>query len=193
MRDQPDIGVVGCRLLTADGTLDHAAKRSIPDPWTAARYFALRLVGRRGSSYLAPEVDPLGTGDVDAVNGAFMLVRTSAMHEVGYFDEAYWMYGEDLDWCVRFRAAGWRVHYDGTVTAQHLKGGAAGGTRPLRLNYHFHKSMQLFYDKHLASGNVLKDGLVRTGIWSRFAVVTVANAVGLTWERLAARRSGATR
>jgi GT2 family glycosyltransferase len=40
MGEQQDIGIAGCRLLTADGSLDHAAKRSIPDPWTAARYFA---------------------------------------------------------------------------------------------------------------------------------------------------------
>ncbi|MGH3705865.1 MAG: glycosyltransferase family 2 protein, partial [Agromyces sp.] len=51
MDENPDVGMVGCRLVTADGILDHAAKRRIPSPWAALRYFALRLVGRTGSSY----------------------------------------------------------------------------------------------------------------------------------------------
>jgi GT2 family glycosyltransferase len=168
-----DIGMLGCRLLTADGTLDHAAKREIPRPRDAASYFAQRLLGRRGSRYLAPSVPALGVGDVGAINGAFMLVRTSALDQVGLLDEAFWMYGEDLDWCSRFRAAGWRVVYDGTVTATHLKGAVAGRSRPVRLSYHFHRSMAIFYRKNLRSGHVAVDAAVLGAIWLRFAALAV--------------------
>lgn len=182
--ESPDIGVIGCRLVLADGSLDHAAKRNVPEPLTALRYFMLRAVGRRGSGYVAPDVEPDGLGDVDAVNGAFMLVRRSAMDQVGLLDEAFWMYGEDLDWCVRFRSAGWRVVYDGRVTALHLKGGAVGGARPLRLNFHFHRSMAMFYAKHQSNGNLVADAVIRTGIWTRFLLVWASNAAGALVRRL---------
>jgi N-acetylglucosaminyl-diphospho-decaprenol L-rhamnosyltransferase len=175
MDAQPDIGVIGCRLVTEDGTLDHAAKRRIPSPWTAVRYFALRAVGRTGTAYTAPDVGELDVADVDAVNGAFMLVRAEAIREVGLLDRRFWMYAEDLDWCVRMRAAGWRVVYDGRVTAVHVKGGSSGRARPLRLNFHFHRSMALFYLKHQRA-NRLVDAAVVGGIWLRFALSSATSA-----------------
>ncbi|MRG60429.1 glycosyltransferase [Agromyces sp. CFH 90414] len=177
MEDNPDIGMIGCRLLTADGGMDHAAKRSIPTIRSAIAYFALRAVGRSGSAYLAPEVGDEDFADVDAINGAFMLVRGAALGEVGLLDETYWMYAEDLDWCVRFRAAGWRVVYDGSVIAHHLKGGSSDGPRRLRLNYHFHRSMAVFYRQHSRSGNPMIDGVAIAGIWSRFALTSLLNGM----------------
>ncbi|MFF2371030.1 glycosyltransferase family 2 protein [Agromyces sp. NPDC058110] len=174
---EPDIGMIGCRLLTADGSLDHAAKRSIPSVATAAKYFVLRAVGRTGSDYVRPDVRDDGVADVDAVNGAFMLVRGTALAEVGLLDERYWMYAEDLDWCVRFRKAGWRVVYDGRVVAHHLKGGSSDGPRRTALNYQFHRSMALFYLRHLRSNTTVLDVLVVAAIWARFGVSTVLNGV----------------
>lgn len=175
MDQRQDIGVLGCRLVTADGSLDHAAKRRIPSPWTAARYFALRLVGRTGTAYTAPDVGEFEVADVEAVNGAFMLVRAEAIREVGLLDGRYWMYAEDLDWCVRMRSAGWRVVYDGRVSATHVKGGSSGTARPLRLNFHFHRSMALFYLKH-QRGYLLVDACVVVGICLRFVLSSAASA-----------------
>ncbi|WP_109210445.1 MULTISPECIES: glycosyltransferase family 2 protein [Microbacterium] len=171
------IGVLGCRLLTADGTLDHASKRSFPSPVTAAKYFLMKAAGRTGSDYVRPDIPDDGRADVDAVNGAFMLLRGDAMRGVGLLDEKYWMYGEDLDWCARFLAAGWRVVYDGRVVAHHLKGGSTSGRRPLKLNYHFHRSMLLFYRDHVSRGVVLVDVAVAAGVWARFGASALASAV----------------
>lgn len=169
------IGVVGCRLVQRDGTFDHASKRSFPRPADAARYFLPG--GRRASRYVAPHVDEHGTGRVDAVNGAFMLVRRAAMDEVGLLDEDYWMYGEDLDWCRRFAERGWGVEYDGTVTAVHLKGASSGRRRGARLNWHFHRSMAVFYRKHDAGRTIALDALVYAGIGAHLAASVVANAL----------------
>ena len=97
--------------------------------------------------YTAPEVE---AGPVDAINGAFMLIRRAALDEVGLFDEGYWMYMEDLDLCYRFKAAGWRVLYEPRAVASHLKGGSAGRRRGPRLNAAFHYGMFRFYRKFYA-------------------------------------------
>ncbi|GAA1962042.1 glycosyltransferase family 2 protein [Agromyces allii] len=177
MERDATIGVLGCRLLTRDGTLDHAAKRSFPSPTTALKYFALKAIGRTGSNYTRPDVGELDFADVDAVNGAFMLVRSAALLDVGLLDERYWMYGEDLDWCARFHREGWRVVYDGRVIAHHLKGGSTSGRRPLRQNYHFHRSMLVFYRDHASKRHFIEDALVSGGVWARFATTSAVASV----------------
>lgn len=175
MESEPEVGVVGCRLLTADGDLDHAAKRHIPNAAEAVRYFVGKGLVRQRSRYTAPEIDEREIADVGAVNGAFMLVRTEAMRQVGLLDEQYWMYAEDLDWCVRFRKAGWRVVYNGSVTAHHAKGGSAG-VRSIRLNYHFHRSMAIFYRRHVAE-SALGQFVGVGAIWTLFVVTACRNAI----------------
>lgn len=170
MEGMSDVGLMGCRLITANGTFDHAAKRRIPTPFTAFSY----LLNRNGNSaYLAPEVGEFMLADVEAINGAFMLARRSAVHDVGGLDERYWMYAEDLDWCVRMRKSGWRVMYDGRVTCVHLKGGVSGRARSPKLNWHFHRSMHLFYMDHAATGVKPVDVVVVGAIYARGAIRVV--------------------
>jgi N-acetylglucosaminyl-diphospho-decaprenol L-rhamnosyltransferase len=178
-----DIGMCGCRLVQPDGTFDHAAKRSFPTPVSALAHFT--GVGRKASGgalaqYRATELGETEKGDVDAINGAFMLVRRSAMQEVGLFDEGYWLYMEDLDWCARFWECGWRVYYDGTVTAIHVKGGTAGKHRAFRTNLHFHRGMGRFYRRHQAGSNLLLDAAVYAGVGAKFGVSALRSA----WARL---------
>lgn len=173
LNDETSVGVVGCKLVTLSGDIDHAAKRFIPTPRDALLYFLGELAGRKLGRYVAVQVDPDSTADVDAVNGAFMMVRTAAMRDVGLFDESYWMYAEDLDWCTRFRAAGYRVVYRGDVSAMHIKGGSSG-IRSIKLNYHFHRSMALYYWRHQRT-TVLLDGLVLAGVACRFVATQIAN------------------
>jgi N-acetylglucosaminyl-diphospho-decaprenol L-rhamnosyltransferase len=146
---EPRAGMVGPNLVRPDGTLDHAAKRSFPTVAGALAYFTgLASVGRGGlDQYTAPEVQE---GRVDAINGAFMLIRRAALDEVGLFDPGYWMYMEDLDLCYRLWRAGWEVHYEPRATAWHLKGGSAGPVRSPRLNLWFHRGMARFYRKFYA-------------------------------------------
>lgn len=173
MRVETGIGVLGCRLVTATGNFDHAAKRSIPTPLDAATYFLSRLFPSFSSKYEAPQVGEHEKGQVDAVNGAFMLIRKTALDQVGMLDERYWMYGEDMDWCVRFRQRGWQVAYDGRVTVLHLKGGSSGRRRHPQLNWHFHKSMFIFYRTHLAGKSAIVDCVVYAAIAVRCVVTTI--------------------
>jgi hypothetical protein len=149
MAGDPSIGVVGCRLVTGTGVLDHASKRSFPTPLSALAHFT--GIGRRSDSpgmlsqYRATELGEYEPGEVDAVNGAYMLVRREAMAEVGPLDEGYWLYMEDLDWCRRFWMAGWKVFYEPSGTVLHVKGGSSGPRRGLRQEVAFHRGMGRFY------------------------------------------------
>jgi GT2 family glycosyltransferase len=176
-----DVGMIGCRLELRDSSFDHAAKRSFPTPAAALAHFT--GIGRRTDSreslaqYRAPDVDERGVGDVDAVNGAFMLVRREALDAVGLLDEGYWLYMEDLDWCRRFHLAGWRVLYDGRVSCLHVKGGTAGSHRRLRQNIAFHRGMARFYSRYEAGPRPLLDFAVYTGIYLKLAVSAVASGL----------------
>lgn len=143
------IGMVGVKLVTENGDLDHACKRSFPTPLSALAHFT--GVGRNDnassslSQYRATHLGDDEAGEVDAVNGAFMLCRAEAVREVGLLDEGYWLYMEDLDWCHRFWDAGWQVFYEPNGTALHVKGGSSAGRRSLRQEIAFHRGMGRFY------------------------------------------------
>ena len=175
--EHPRAGVAGCRLVRRDGSFDHAAKRSIPTVADALRYFRPGGGRSSGSGYLAPHVAEDGVGEVDAVNGAFMLIRPEAMREVGLLDPGYWMYGEDLDWCARFRRAGWDVLYNGRVTMLHVKGATAGSHRRLRQNVAFHQSMGRFYRRHVGGEHALLDLAVYAGIGAKLALSASRSAL----------------
>jgi GT2 family glycosyltransferase len=182
MDQHADAGVIGCRLVRPDGTFDHAAKRSFPTMTGAIGHFV--GVGRKLSrgplaQYRAPGVDELQSSPVDAVNGAFMLVRRAAITEVGLLDEAYWMYAEDLDWCYRFHQKGWAVWYEGSATVVHVKGALSkvGHHRPLRSNYAFHRAMGRFYRKHLSGDHPLLDACVYVAIGAKFLLSATRSSI----------------
>jgi GT2 family glycosyltransferase len=183
LSEHPRAGVAGCRLVRRDGSFDHAAKRSIPTVADALAHFRPGG-GSSTSGYLAPHVAEDGAGAVDAVNGAFMLVRRAAIDEVGLLDEGYWMYGEDLDWCTRFRRAGWDVLYNGRVTTLHVKGATAGPHRRLRQNAAFHRAMGRFYRRHLGGEHVLLDGAVYAGVATKLGLSVCHSLLARAGERL---------
>jgi N-acetylglucosaminyl-diphospho-decaprenol L-rhamnosyltransferase len=178
MEEHPEVGISGCRLELEHGGFDYAAKRSFPTPLSALGHFT--GLGRRRDSgilaaYRAPEVE---SGRVDAVNGAFMLIRRSALDQVGLFDEGYWMYMEDLDLSYRFAQAGWVTWYEPSVTVIHVKAGSSGLVRSPKLNYAFHYGMYRFYRKHYAATrSTLVNTAVYAGIAAKLAVSVLRAAV----------------
>jgi GT2 family glycosyltransferase len=175
--DRRMVGICGPRLELEDGSFDHAAKRSFPTPLSALGHFT--GVGRRRGSgalaaYRAPEVD---AGPVDAVNGACMLIRRTALDDVGAFDEDYWMYMEDLDLCYQFDKGGWVTWYEPSATVIHLKAGTTGAIRSPRLYYAFHYGMFRFYRKHYAAQRAkVVNALVYAGIAVKLLISMARNA-----------------
>lgn len=153
MEANPEAGAAGPRLVREDGSLDLACRRGFPTPSA----FFYRMLGlsklfpqsRRFGRYNLTYLDPDELTEVDSVVGAFMLVRAEAIHQVGLLDEAFFMYGEDLDWAYRIRKAGWKIYYNPQVMVLHIKGASAKHSR--RARYEFYRAMDIFYRKHYAA------------------------------------------
>ncbi len=147
----PDVGVVGPRLVRPDGSLDKACRRCFPTPEVS--FYRLSGLARlfpnspRFARYNMTFLDEHSQADVDAVVGAFMLLRTPALEQAGLLDEAFFMYGEDLDLCYRIKQQGWRTVYYPAVTVLHVKG-AASRRASRRAITAFYDAMRIFHDKH---------------------------------------------
>ena len=130
LQTEPDIGLISPQLVQPDGAMDLACRRSIPTLWDgfcrasglAATFPRSRLFAGYNLTYLPAG----GTYDVGAINGAFMLTRRAVLEQAGLFDEEFFMYGDDLDLCIRVARAGYRIVYDGRVQITHLKGLSVG-------------------------------------------------------------------
>lgn len=185
MDAHPDVGAAGCKVLNPDGTLQLACRRSVPTPLTAfckltglSRIFPRnRVTGAYNLTYL----DPDAVHDVDAVSGSFMVVRRETMERGGLLDEAFFLYGEDLDWQYRMRRAGWRVCYVPATRIVHYKGESAKQSR-LRAAVEFYRAMYIFARKHRPTRGVR---LITVSVsWLVTAGIVVKGAVCLAWQAL---------
>jgi N-acetylglucosaminyl-diphospho-decaprenol L-rhamnosyltransferase len=175
LRSEERIGMVGVKLVTESGELDHACKRSFPTPLAALAHFTGigrgEGAGEALSQYRATHLGDDEPGEVDAVNGAFMLCRAEAIREVGLLDKGYWLYMEDLDWCHRFWDAGWKVFYEPAGTALHVKGASSGARRAPRQEVAFHRGMGRFYRRFESpQNNPLLNAAVYLGIGAKLGV-----------------------
>jgi len=170
----PEAGMVGCRILNPDGSLQLACRRSIPTPWVAftklvglSRLFPRsRLFGRYNLTYL----DPGEITEVEAISGSFMMVRREVVEQVGMLDERFFMYGEDLDWCYRIRQAGWKIYYVPDTQIVHYKGASSQKARLDTLLF-FYRAMLLFARKHFRGRYLfLPQWFLMLGIGFRAAV-----------------------
>jgi len=153
MKEHPEVGIAGCKVLNRDGTLQLACRRSIPTPEVAfyrltglSKLFPKsRVMAKYNMTYESPDQ----THEVDAVSGAFLMIRRQVVEEIGPLDERFFMYGEELDWCLRAKRAGWAVMYYPGAQIIHYKGESTKyNSRKAALE--FHRAMYLFHRKHFA-------------------------------------------
>jgi len=127
----PDAAVVGPRLLNPNGSLQRSA-RAFPTLWRlSTEYLFLRKLAPRSrmlNTFYAGGFDHDEVREVDWLFGACLLVRRDAADEVGHFDEDFFMFSEETDWCYRFHQAGWNVFFFPGAEAVHVGGASHGGT-----------------------------------------------------------------
>ncbi len=167
MERHKDVGVASPRLELADGTLDEASHRGFPTPWNAFCHFAglrklfpkSRIVAGYTMGWLLDDKEP---HEVNSVSGAFFFVRRKAGEEVSWWDEDYFWYGDELDFCYRLKEKGWKVIFVPGFSVLHYRGVASGikghsrtistATQETRVRaaYASTEAMRIFYKKHYA-------------------------------------------
>lgn len=157
IREFPAVGATGPRLVMGTGEIDWACRRGFPTPLTSLYHMVglsqLFPRSRRFGRYRLTFLDERAVAEVDSLVGAFMLVRTEVVEQVGLLDEAFFMYGEDIDWSYRIKRAGWSVVYNGRVDVLHYK--RQSSRQSPRASIEFYRSMLIFFRKHYASATPL--------------------------------------
>lgn len=152
----PEMGAVTPKVILPDGGIDLACHRGIPTPWRALTYF-LKL------EQLAPNFKPFAgyhqtylnfdkAHEIEATAATALMVRAKVIKEVGGFDERFFFYAEDLDWCKRVGDEGWKIAYLPEAEVLHFKSRSGKRKQSKRAQEeakrHFWETMRQFYDKH---------------------------------------------
>jgi hypothetical protein len=179
MDSNPDAGAAGPKLLNSDGTLQMQCRRGFPTLINSLFYFSglnrlfpkSKLLG----GYLLTYLDDKNTVEVDSLCGAAMIVRRDVIDKVGLMDESYYMYGDDIDWCIRIKKAGWKIYYLPDAEIIHY-GGISSRKRSYRSIFEFHRAMAVFYGKHYAKKRLfIFNWPVYAGIWLKCGLELAKN------------------
>ncbi len=168
----PDVGVAGASILDADGTLQQSARR-FPDltTWFGGRstWLTSRFPGNWVTKRNLVARDAAASGqpvDVDWVSGACLMTRRDVFERVGGFDEGFFLYWEDADYCARVADAGFRRVYEPAVAVRHDAGRSASHDPPPAIRA-FHRSAYRLYWKRASVLGRLLAPAVKAGLWLR--------------------------
>jgi GT2 family glycosyltransferase len=171
-----DAGAVGVRMIDEPGKFLKESKRGFPSPATAFyKLFGLSFLfphSKIFAKYYLGHLPEMVNNPVDALSGAFMMVRKEVLEKTGSFDESFFMYGEDIDLSYRIVQYGYKNYYLGKVTITHKK----GGSTVYNYNYikRFYDAMSLFVKKHYAGKrSSLFIFTLYTGIWFRKMIALI--------------------
>jgi len=150
MQTHEDIGLLGPRMLESDG-LVHRSTMRFPTAWNcicdALALDSFFPKSRFLRSYLTNDFSHDETREVEVLNGWFWMTRRKALDEVGYLDDTFFMYGEDIDWCKRFHDAGWKCVYFAGAAAIHF-GEGSSSQAPIRFYVEQQRALLRYFRKH---------------------------------------------
>jgi len=186
LREHPEVGVLGPRIMDDDGSLQLSCRRFPTFSVVFFNRYSLltRFFPRNPLStrYLMTNFDHTRTAEVDWLSLACWMAPHRLFDEVGFLDEGYFLYNEDVDFCQRVRRAGRKVVYFPEVSLVHHIGGSTS-TLPNRSVIERHRSMWRYYRKYMRRG-LLLDGPVLAGITGRCAYTLALNNAKRAWRRL---------
>ncbi|MDZ7881339.1 MAG: glycosyltransferase [Saprospiraceae bacterium] len=177
MDSRPDIGGLGVRTIDGSGTFLPESKRGFPSPWVAfCKAFGLSALFPKSplfNRYYLGYLSEFESHEIDVLVGSFMLMRRSILDKIGLLDEAFFMYGEDIDLSYRIVKGGFKNYYFADTTIIHYKGES---TKKGSLNYVrvFYGAMIIFAKKHFQGQEAASFiTLMQAAVWFRAAVTVV--------------------
>lgn len=182
MKAKTSVGVATCRVEFPDGRLDIDCRRHFPTPWRSFTHFSGLAKVFKGSKLFDQYNYGYQSEDrvlkIDACVGAFMMIPKKAIGKVGMFDEEFFFYGEDLDWCYRFHENGYEIVYTPITKIIHYKGASSGikkGSQEVTkatietkkmVRRQSINAMRIFYRKHYKNKYpFFVNWLVYLGLW----------------------------
>ncbi len=177
----PKLGGMGVPMVDGAGRYLPESKRGLPTPWASlckiSGVYRLMPRSRRFNRYYFGHLDREQSAPIEILSGAFMWMRREALDEVGLLDEAYFMYGEDIDLSWRLIQGGWENHYFAGTSIIHYKGES---TKKGSLNYVmvFYGAMLIFASTHFEGRQArLLTWLIRLAIYLRAGLAVVRRGV----------------
>ena len=188
IENNPDIGIVGPKILNTDGSLQGSA-RAFPKAWMAifgrnsllTKWFPNNRISRK--SILSTGSDGITPMFADWVSGACILTRRKAIDDVGLFDEEFFMYWEDVDLCKRMWDNGWKVAYFPKASIIHHVGGSSK-KRPLRSIIEFHKSSYKIIRKYKITPFYVTNSFIIVCLSLRACIMILLNRMGMLSGKL---------
>ncbi|MBO7467640.1 MAG: glycosyltransferase family 2 protein [Bacteroidaceae bacterium] len=174
---RPDAGGLGTYMLRTDGSFAYESRRGLPTPFVAfckmsglCKMFPhSRLFGKYYMRYL----NEMEESEIEVISGAFMMLRRSALENVGLLDEAFFMYGEDIDLSYRLLKGGFKNYYIPSPIL-HYKGESTEKSS-FRYVYTFYNAMQLFFNKHYKRYKLLIWLPISMAIWIQSGATYLRN------------------
>ena len=165
LESHPDVGIMGPKIINPNGSFQPQCRRSFPTPFNAFVYLSglgklfpkSKLFGQYNLTYLNPDIGM----EVDAISGSFMFMRHSLFKDIGGFDKAFFMYGEDLDICARCREHGYKVWYNPDTQIIHFSGRSCI-KNIIRSRIAFYEAMIIFSKKYRHSYGAFFPGWLLT-------------------------------
>lgn len=151
MDTSPDVGVGSSVIRYPDGKLQESIRRFPTLKDQLCILLKIPHILRRNdllNSYMMRDKDPLVTQDVDSIMGAFMWIRRDVLEKVGFFDERYFIWFEEVDYCKMVVDAGWKVRHFADVEVMHHKGVSFSTVGFLRRQKWIRQSMRKYFWKH---------------------------------------------
>ena len=171
MDSKPDAGGLGVRMIDGKGNFLPESKRGLPTPAVAFyKIFGISKLfpkSKKFGAYHLGYLDEHEINEIEVLSGAFMLMRKSALIKTGFLDEAFFMYGEDIDLSYRITKAGYKNYYFPKTQIIHYKGES---TKKSSINYVFvfYRAMVIFAEKHFSQKNAkLFSFLINLAIYFR--------------------------
>lgn len=147
------IGSMTCKIVLKDGKLDKDTRRSFPTPLVALTHFSgmdrMFPKSKFFAKYWYSYIDENSVHEVDVIQGAFHLTRKNVLDKVGWFDEDYFLDGEDIDLCWKIKHLGYKIVYYPKVSIIHLKKASKKKHKNKSTLISGIKAMEIFYRKHL--------------------------------------------
>lgn len=168
LENNKEVGALSCKTILPNGNLDLDARRSFPTPWVALSHFSYldrifpqsKIFAQYWYGYRSSET----IQEVDVIQGAFFLTRKDILDQVDWFDESYFLDGEDIDLCWKIKKAGFKIIYYPKVSILHVKK-ASKRKNKNKSTITGLKSMEMFYKKRMWNENsILVNYLVLFGI-----------------------------